>query len=238
MKNFNELTKEELSKLSREQVDAYIDIKLASSGIVKQSNIVVDYPDYVKEISQCPERDLTIYTVDDYHFADIESAQKLKDVLESLHILHKDYEYSVGSEFDYITDREIKASSISIKKVYSKPKFESIKNQLKEIKRQKDAINKQNDDIDKDVIDYGAIENVKSEIRSKVREAIVFFQSAKQYASNYDKYFLVTNDKEMAMKTIYTVFNIQDEDMKQQIMIEVDKGGELVEMVDDIISKE
>jgi len=56
-----------------------------------------------------------------------------------------------------------------------------------------------------------------------------FFQSAKHYASNYDKYFLVTENKEMVIKTIFTVFNIQDDDMKQQVMIEVDKLSEPIE---------
>jgi Holliday junction resolvase-like predicted endonuclease len=230
MKNFNELNKEELSKLKEEQIDAYIDIELASKGIIQKNNVIIDYPDYVQEVSQCPERDMTIYTIDDYNFADMESAQKLKNVLDGLHILHKNYDYSVGSEFDYITDRKESVSPISIRKIYSKPKYESIKNQLIEIKKQKEEIKKQNADINKDVIDYQAIEDVKLQIRSRVRGAIEFFQSAKHYANNFEKYLLVTDDKEMAIKTIFTVFNIQDEDMKQQVRIEVDdimkKNGE------------
>jgi len=222
MKNFNELTKQELASLNETQVDAYIDIELANQGVVKQTEVKIDFPDYLKPITIEPERDLIIYEVDGYCFTNIEEAEALSNFVGKLQQCSNTYNWDIGSEFYYATSPKITTPSINIKKVYSEPKYNAIKEQLKSIKKERDSRNKQEETQNKNAIDYEAIDNIKENIRRAARNAIIFFDSAKNYAKNYPKYFSITEDKEKALNTIFTVYNIQDEDLKEQIKIEID----------------
>jgi len=217
MKNFNELTKKELAELKEIQIEAYIDIELANQGVRKPINNVVDYPEYVKFNADIPTPDCTVYEVDGYVFSDLESAQKVLELVGTLQQVLVDYNYNVGSEFRYIKDAVFQKPTISINKYYSEAKYESIKEQLKQIKEQKDKKNNENEQIVDSIIDYSAIDNVKYTIKDTVRQAINFFSKAQSIASDYEKYISITNDKEQALKTLYTVYNIQDDEMKTEI---------------------
>jgi hypothetical protein len=217
MKNFNELSKLELSVLSDVQVDAYIDLELANQGVVKGIETNISFPDYLKPITVEPERDCIVYEVGDYNFLDKESAEKFVSLVGGLQQVTVTYDYGVGSDFYYASNTKIVTPSIKIKRVYSTPKYEAIKNQLKLIKLEKERNNKKNNEDLEGAINYEAIDNIKEQIRSKVRDSITFFEQAKKYSSNYSKYFTITEDKEKAISTIFTVFNIQDEEMKNQI---------------------
>ena len=217
MKTFNELTKKELSELNEIQIDAYIDIELANQGIVKPINTVVDYPEYVKFNVDIPTPDCTVYEVDGYVFTDLESAQKVSDLVGTLQQAMTDYNYNVGSEFKYVKNAIFQKPTIAITKYYSEAKYESIKEQLKQIKEQKEKKQNENEQVIDSVIDYSAIDNVKYTIKDTVRQAINFFSKAQTIAGDYEKYISITNDKEQALKTLYTVYNIQDEEMKTEI---------------------
>lgn len=228
MKNFNELTKQELANLSEIQVDAYIDLELANQNVVKEISYNIDFPDYIKPMSVEPEKDLKIYQVDGYNFLDKETAEKFSSFVGTLQQISLNYEWECGSDFYYAYNQKVETPIIQIKSVYSKPKFEAIKSQLKTIKQEREKRNKDNDKNEENAINYEAIDNIKQNIRSKVREAIIFFEKAKQYANNYEKYFAITEDKEKALNTIFTVFNIQDDEMKEQIKIEIEKPKEII----------
>lgn len=217
MKTFNELTKKELSELNEIQIDAYIDIELANQGIVKPINTVVDYPEFVKFNADIPTPDCTVYEVDGYVFTDLESAQKVSDLVGTLQQVMTDYNYNIGSEFKYVKMPIFQKPTIAISKFYSEAKYESIKEQLKQIKEQKEKKKNENEQIVDSVIDYSAIDNVKYTIKDSVRQAINFFSKAQSIASDYEKYISITNDKEQALKTLYTVYNIQDDEMKTEI---------------------
>lgn len=226
MKNFNELSKKELSVLTDTQIDAYIDIELANQSIVKSVNTNISFPDYLKPITVEPERDCVVYEVDGYNFLDKETAEKFSTFIGNLQQVSVTYNWDVGSNFYYASDTKIITPQIQIKKVYSLPKFEAIKSQLKQIKTDREKKSKENDEQVDTAINYEAIDNIKEQIRSKVREAIIFFDKALNYASNYDKYFSITEDKEKALNTIFTVYNIQDEEMKEQIESDIMNGSE------------
>jgi len=217
MKNFNELTKKELAELNEVQIDAYIDVELANQGVRKPINNVVDYPDFVKFSADIPTQDCTVYEVDGYVFPDLESAQKVSELVATLQQVSTDYNYNIGSEFRYVKNAVFQKPTISINKYYSEAKYESIKEQLKQIKEQKEKKKNENEEIVESVIDYSAIDDIRYKIKNSVRNAIDFFSNAKAMANDYNKYFSISNDKEVALKTLYTVYNIQDDEMKAEI---------------------
>lgn len=222
MKNFSELSKQELSILSEVQVDAYIDIELANQNIVKSVDVHIDFPDYLKPMTVEPERDCTVYEVDGYNFMDKETAESFANFIGGLQQVTTNYNWDVGSEFTYVSGQKITTPSIQIKQIYSEPKYEAIKSQLKTIKQERENKNKKEEKEVESAIDYDAIDRIKQDIRYTVRQAVIFFEQARKYASNYDKYFSITEDKEKALSTIFTVFNVQDEEMKEQIKQEID----------------
>ncbi len=223
MTNFNELNKEELAQLNETQVEAYIDIELAGKNIVKPVNVEVNFPDFVKFAEVAPEKDIVIYEVDGYAFPELEMAQKFQSFVQSLPQVSTDYDWTIGSDFKYAKGTSFVNPSIAITRVYSEAKYGAIKEQLKHISEKKKEKTKLNDEKTDSVIDYNAIDEVKYAIRTKVREAIQFFATAEKIARDYAKYFAVTNDVNTAFSTLYTVYNIQDEELKGEIQNQVVK---------------
>lgn len=217
MKTFNELSKQELSQLNEMQIDAYIDIELANQNITKPIRSSIDFPDFLSMTDTVPERDMTVYECAGYTFTDLESARKVSDLLSSLPQVRTDYSYDVGSEFRYAKEQEFNNTSVEVKKYYSQAKFEAIKSQLKQLKERNKAQNKDGDVIVDDVINYSAIDDVKYAIRSKVRSAIQFFAEIQTVAKDFDKYLSIVNDEQKAYETLFTVYNIQDEDFKAAV---------------------
>lgn len=222
MKNFSELSKQELATLTEIQVDAYIDLELANQKVVKSVDVHVDFPDYLKPMTVEPERDCVIYEVDGYNFIDKDTAEKFSTFVGTLQQATTNYDWNVGSEFYYISSQKVSTPSIQIKRIYSEPKYRAIESQLKSIKQERERKNKQEEVEVVSAIDYEAIDRIKQSVRYTVRQAICFFEEAKKYANNYDKYFSITEDKEKALSTIFTVFNVQDEEMKEQVKKEIE----------------
>jgi len=222
MKTFNELTKKELAKLDETQVDAYVDIELAEKGIVKPIITNTEFPDFLKVKGVYPETDLEIYEVDGYSFLELETAKKFAEFVGKLAQVSVDYNWDIGSEFKKAKDTFFKTPQVQVTKVYSEPKYETIKEQLKQIKIANSNKEKENDKVVDDVVNYEAIDSVKYEIKNKVRNAIDFFNKSKVISSNYTKYFGISNDKDIALNTLYSVYNIQDDELKNQILEDIE----------------
>lgn len=228
MKNFQELTKEELVNLTEQQVDAYVDIELAREGIVKQIEVRVDYPDFVKKFDTLPEKDMTVYEVDGYAFADIETAQNFSTYVGTLPQLRINYDYYTGDSVYYVEGQKFETPPVTLKKMYSQAKYEACKTQIKQIKEQLKKENEKQDNIVEEVINYDEIDRVKDNIKREIRQAIVFFEKVKSISDNYTKYLSITSDKEIALKTLWTVFNIEDEEIKEKVIEEIEKVKEEV----------
>lgn len=218
MKQFSELTKKELSELSDIQFDAYVDVALASKGITKVIKIDVDYPDFAKVGDVIPERDVVVYEVDGYTFQDLETAQRVSDLISTLPQISTDYNYDIGSEFKYVKTSFSQKPGVNITKYYSQPKYEAIKSELKAIKTKKAQQGEIEDQIVDTAIDYAAIDEIKHQMKTVVRSAVEFFSKAESITKDYDKYLTITNDKELALQTLWTIYNVQDEELKQQVL--------------------
>jgi hypothetical protein len=218
MKNFQELTKKELANLTEQQIDAYIDVTLANEGIIKPIKVQIDYPEYIRNTDVFPERDITYYEVEDKAFVDLETAQKYASFLGGLIQLVIDYEYYPGRDtVYYVKGQKQYTPEIQIKKIYSQAKYEACKTQISAINSEKKKEIKENEESSEAIINYDAIDKVKYEIRDKIRKAILFFEEVKEVISDYQKYFSITNDKQVALTTLYTVYDIQDSEMKEEI---------------------
>ena len=218
MKTFSELSKVELKGLSEIQVDAYIDIELATQNIVKPVEAEVEYPNFVKMNDIMPETDTEVFQVDGYSFPDIETAQKFSAFVGSLPQVKTEYDYySKGENVYYVTNSKYEIPQVNIKKMYSQAKYVACKAKIKAIREKQQKENESNDGAVESVVNYEAIDNVKYAIKKKVREAIDFFANVEQIAKDYTKYMTITNDKETALKTLYTVYNVQDAEMKSEI---------------------
>lgn len=223
MKEFNQLTKKELSELSELQVMAYIDIELAKQGLVKTVDVQVEYPNYIKPLNSYPERDVVLWEVDGYKFLNLETAQRFSAFLGTLQQVETTYDWNVDSNCYYITGSKFNQPPVTSNKYYSEAKFQAIKPQLKALKEEnKKESEKQNNEVES-AIDYAKIDEVKEQIRNVVRNAIYFFQKAQSIANDYDKYFSVTNEKDTAIKTLFTVYNVQDEELKEQVKVIIDR---------------
>jgi len=214
MKKFDDLTKQELVKLTAEQVDAYIDITLAENNIKKPINLNIDFPEFVKSLDKYPEKDLKVYQCESLYFTDIKDAQIYSEKLSKLQQVKVDYNYSYGSENKYIGEPFFSTPDINIVKIYSKQKYETVKEQIKQIN---EANEKKKETVIEDTVDYDAVDKTKDNIRSKVRGAIVFFEKVKVISENYDKYFEITNNKTTALATLFKVYDVTDTETKDEV---------------------
>lgn len=221
MKSINELSKKELANLSEIQVDAYIDIELANQNITKPLNVVVDYPDYVKIGDSLPEKDVEVYEVDGYTLPDIETAQKLASFVGKLPQIKQDYDYYTDDSVYYVSDSFYNTPQVNIKKMYSEAKYLATKETIKQVKEKNKKTKKNKEEIVDEVINYDAIDKVRYEVRNKVRDALRFFTEAEKIASEYPKFFSITNDEEKSYQTLFTVYNIQDDEMKEEVKNQV-----------------
>ena len=217
MKTFNELTKRELSQLNEIQVDAYIDIELANQNITRPISVSIDFPKFVSIVDKAPEKDVEVYECGGYTFADMDSAQKFATFVGTLPLVRTNYDWSNGSEHEYVQEQMFKTPSVTILKCFSEAKYRAVAEQLKHLKGVKEKQNKDNSNVVDDVINYDAIDAVKYQVKMKVREAIEFFAKVEKVADEYDKYFSITNDSIKAYETLYTVYNIQDEEFKEEV---------------------
>lgn len=217
MKTFQELSKRELSVLTEEQIDAYIDIELANKQIVKPLNLQVDYPNFVKSNGSLPEKDMTTYEVDWYYFLDLDTAQKFATFVGTLEQAQINYDYFSSESQYYVTWTQVNNPQIQIKKMYSLAKYEACKEQIKHYIENKKAQEKKNESEVYSVINYAAIDEVKYALRNSVRDAIRFFAEANKIASDYPKYLGVTGDKEQAITVLFTVYNVQDGELKTEV---------------------
>ena len=217
MKTFNELTKKELSELNEIQVDAYVDIELANQNITKPISVSIDFPKFVSLVEKAPEKDVEVYECGGYTFADMDSAQKFATFVGTLPLVRTNYDWSNGSEHKYVQEQMFETPPVTILKCFSEAKYRAVSEQLKHLKNIKEKQNKENSNAVDDVINYEAIDSVKYQVRSKVREAIEFFTKVEKVASEYNKYFSITNDSIKAYETLYTVYNIQDDEFKEEV---------------------
>lgn len=223
MKTINELNKKELAQLTEQQVEAYIDIELATQSIIKPIVTDINFPNYVTQNESLPERDVCVYQVDGYSFVSMEDANKLASFISTIQQVKTDYDYLNGTSVHYLKETQYITPPVQITRMYSNAKYQASKEKIKQILgKEKEEAKTNSEDIES-VINYDAIDRVKYEIRGKVRDAITFFAQVDRVAEDYDKYMSIVNDSNKAYETLFTVYNIQNQEMKDCITEKVEE---------------
>lgn len=223
MKNFNELSHQELLNLTEQQIDAYIDVALAEAGQKRSTNVIIELPEYLKNIDElsAPERDIQLFEVDGKIFADLPTAaayaEKVAEFSEKE--VKVDYEWEIGSEYKFLNGLKssYQKNSVNAIQVYSKEKFSQFKAKLKSIKEAKEKYSQNEEERVEDIIDYEKVEELQRQVLRKVRNAKLLEENAKNIAFNYDKYFSITGEKEKTIETLFTVYGAQDNFLRSLI---------------------
>lgn len=217
MKTFEQLSRKELIELTREQIAAYTDIAIAAQGVVRPIETIIDFPDYLKKPDVLPERDVTVYEVDGYTFTDMETATKVAQFIGSLPQVSTDYDWSLGSDIRWVKEICYQTPQVTVNNLYSEAKYEASKERIKQLKDANKATKNNNEEIVETVVNYAAIDEIAYAYRQKVRDAIEFFSKAEKVANDYGMYFAITNNHEQAITTLFTVFGIHDDELKNEV---------------------
>jgi hypothetical protein len=147
MKNFEELTTEELSILKFEEVEKYVKLACAEQGIP----MLPDMPDY--PIKPDIQPDLKFYEIDDHYYKTQEEALEVSNVLNKFVSYVTEYSYKYDNHYRFTKYYKSQQFTITAQIGYSEElwnkfeleikkynslleQFEKIKNLYKEIYRQ------------------------------------------------------------------------------------------------------
>lgn len=162
MKPFEQLNDQELIALSDEQIDYYIKLKKAETGIK-----IINYPE-TPIYTDLVVPNLEMYEVAGRIFLEKEKAEEIASVINK-HLASsftKDYDYyRSNGKYQYAKPFDGSLETVSIVRLYSMSAYNSIKDAIQSNKKIEDAYNKIKDEYDE--------ENEKAtEIVDKIRDAI------------------------------------------------------------------
>jgi hypothetical protein len=146
MKSFEHLNDQELVSLDQDQINHYIKLKKAETGIK-----IITLPD-ASIYQDVPAPDLELYEACGFSFADKTKAQEIADTVNKYisTTLKVDYDWSRGgSDYKYAKPYDGSLETVEIKRVFSQPVYNSIRDIItsnKKIKDAWDAIKKEYDD--------------------------------------------------------------------------------------------
>jgi hypothetical protein len=194
LKRFNELTKNEIRSLTREDLETYIDLECAINKIP----LLPKNPPVPPSESCYRKLEENIYGVGDFYFKNEKDANDLIEFLDKRQAFDYNYEYDlrIYKKLD-VKSNDYKLQ-LKIKSAISKENFDKIKNQLKLENKNKEQYKKslQNyEDIEK------ARENTENDIVYKWELEQKNIIKLKEISSNFDRYLkLADNDKETALR--------------------------------------
>lgn len=193
MKSFEHLNDNELTTLSQEEINHYIKLKKAETGIK-----IITLPE-APSYQDLPPPDLELYEVNGFAFSDKEKAEEIADVLNK-HIassLRVDYDYSRGgSDYKYAKPFDGSLETIDIRRVYSRPVYNSIRDIIASNKKVKDAWTEIKSEYDSEEEKAG---NISEDIYTKIQEARERIEKFKNYKLRIAEYLQLANgDRDIA----------------------------------------
>lgn len=214
MKNYKELTTEELANLTDEQIDKYKKLMYAEEGI--------QFPEKPKEIDEVNiPKDLTVYKIsglssyDGPVFGSLEDAKKVLECLNSCnsfgHIESKNSEqyFDLGTRRDYYGENC--PLEINTTQVYSKEKYLEVQDTLVQYKKLREQYKK-------DQEQYENIYNKAIEVTEEFCEALSNAQNIMYHRKTLaNKYYcdylpLADNNSEIAMNFLKKAYTVSEED--------------------------
>lgn len=212
MKTFEQLNDQELTSLTQEQIDFYIKLKKAETGIK-----IIALPD-APEQREVPAPDLEIFEVSGMSFTDRARAEEIaaainKHITNALKVTY-DY-YRAGSDYQYAKPYEGSLETVEVKRVYSMPVYNSIKDIIASNKKVMDAWKeverecKEEDEKASEIVDaiYDSI--------AKARERLEQFRNYKVRIVEYLQ--LANGDRDIAWNFFDKAYTVEPS-VKNMIM--------------------
>jgi hypothetical protein len=210
MKRLEELSRDELISMTDDMRDDLADLECAYEGIP----LLPAKP--VKQEFAYPQRDVALYVVDEYSFADQSEALAYCEYVNGLKsAVRIDYEYGdgLGSDFKYVKKERDSKTEIKKEMVYSLDAYAELKSELKNTKAMQDTYNQE-------AQAYKLALSERSAVYEKIDKAVRVAWDKKRredtLACAYEKYIKLTCDGDIAMRLLEDAYEISDEE-KQSI---------------------
>lgn len=205
MKNYTELTTEELNALTEEQIRTYENLILAENGIIL--NLVM--PEKPKK--EVMQKNLTVFKIkgfsDGIAFKKYEDASKLLNVLKEIGFGKMDYK-DWNTPFFKESNTEL---TINSEVVYNE---ETADIAFKFSKQYEEAERKYNEDIDDYTSEKTRQEDTLKDFRKAVYNARSIMHNRERLKGIFELEYLplTESNKEMAMKFLKKAYTVSEED--------------------------
>lgn len=212
MKSFDDLNDTELLALTQDQIDHYIKIKKAETGI--KLMVRPEVPTY----QPVPDKDLDVYEVSGFFFKEREPAEEIASVINKhiLNALKVTYDYYRGdTDYRYAAPYSGALENVSVSRIYSGPLYQTIKDTIasnKKIKEAYEEVEKAYDDEEEKAIEI--VDAVYLAIR-EARERLEKFNNYKKHIVEY--LTLANGDTAIAWNFFDKAYTV-DETIKAAIM--------------------
>lgn len=207
MKRLNEMTREELLSMTEEKRHELADLESAYEGIPLLPN-----KPQKPEVTY-PERNVTIYSVDNHDFTDLEEAQRYCEFCNNLNSeISLEYDWkSLGSEFQYVGKEKLSKLSLEQKKVYSLDTYQELEAEIKRTQALEKQYNSQ-------LSHYKSALSERTEIYKNIDSAVTKAWDEKHrenmLVNAYKKYKSLTGDGAVALKLLKDAYEVSEAEEK------------------------
>jgi hypothetical protein len=189
MKRFRDLSKEELVTLTDEQIQNFIDIEIAYEGIMP-----VLEPQYLAVPAIDIKPTVAVYECHSQLFKNKEDAIKFSEMEK----LESSYEYSIGSDYKYCSQKSDYGNDIKTKYFYKKEELEKVQTTLQDISRIQNRNNEQEKEYKNFIKETSKVRQSIYETINEAQDEIAEIEKAKKI---YEKHLsLADGNKEIADK--------------------------------------
>jgi hypothetical protein len=196
MKSFDSLDREELVKLTDEQLGMYVDIECANRGIALLPMKPVD-PKATK-----PEKDTTVFTIDTLHFLNASDAQAVVAFIKQNGFKLVNVSYLSGPSYEHCyslanVDSALKLDSQQVYSPEAKDTYAELIAVAEQKKSEYDEAKKEYNDV------YNERKVVYDEIQQTYTEALVWVEKKRQAKQNYERYLELADGDQQVAKTFF-----------------------------------
>ena len=219
MKRLEEMTRDELINMTDDVRNALADLECAFEGIP----LLPPMP--LKQDFMYPERDVAIYTIDNYNFTDQAEALAYCEYVNSLRsVIFVDYEYGdgLGSAFKYVKKERDNKTEIRKEMVFGLETYAELKAELKRTKALEDVYKEQ-------MSAYKDARNERSGVYEKIDNAVRAAWDEKRreemLVGAYEKYVELTGDSDIAIRLLEDAYAITEVEKETVVSVEKEKSA-------------
>jgi hypothetical protein len=213
MKTFEHLNDTELVSLTQDEINHYIKLKKAETGV--RLLTLPDTPTY----QDVPSPDVELYEVAGYAFADKQKAQEIADAInKNISLAFKvDYDYwgSGSSDYKYAKPYDGSLEAIGIQRVFSQPVYNSIKTVIASNKKVREAWEKLKSEYEAEDEKATEIVNNIYDAINPARDRLAQFQTYKTRITEYLQ--LANGDRDIAWNFFDKAYSVEPS-VKSMIM--------------------